>query len=251
MMASFTVEATLAFTLFFFTVYIFWQCFFLVLYEMRVADKVGEACVKMEKYGYAERKLAAEDAEYMAIMYLPVLYQCVDSIENIGNKIILCTNNDEGTVRISVSYEFRCTAPLIRTVTIPVKQVFETYPFIGIYDADKLAEDESEEDESEKYYITKSGSVYHMSKNCTYLRMNVTACDENLVMTKRNNDGCKYYECTKCNDGKHSGQVYITEYGDRYHYSLSCTGIHRDYIETDKEGVAGRKPCSKCGKKEN
>ena len=52
-----------------------------------------------------------------------------------------------------------------------------------------------------------------------------------------------------CNQKPESGtKVFIAEDGNRYHLSLTCSGIVRNIIATDKESVTNMPACSSCGK---
>ncbi len=250
--ASLTVEATFAFSLFFFMVYLFWQCFLLVAFELNVAKSVGEACRIMENTGYPQRKLLEEDAKDLAILYIPELIRKVESPDMVRNKLILSTASEDGSVEIYVRYDFIVSAPLFPELSLPVKQAFKVYPYIGVWDEDKLNEGEKKDEDKDEdvVYITKSGTVYHESKNCTYLKMSVSACPEDEVYKERNSSGGKYYECSACKDCMHTGFVYITDHGDRYHYSAKCKKIHRDIEEIKRSETGDRPACSKCGKKE-
>lgn len=245
--ASLTVEAAFAFSIFFFTIYIFWQCFLLVFYEMSVADKVGEACRNMQRYGYASRKLSDTLAENMALIYLPELLGKVKKPEMVRNLIILSFPADEGNINILVKYDFVCAAPLMPEVALPVQQAFRVYPFIG---TGQSGNEEKPAEEGKTVYVTETGKVYHVSRSCTYLRMNVSCCGEEEIDGKRSLDGCKYYECSDCKDAKKTGQVYFTDYGERYHYSVSCSNIYRNVLEINIDDVGSRKACSKCGGEE-
>lgn len=243
--ASLTVEAATAFTLFFFTIYLFWQCFLLIFFELHVADGVVEATKEMSRVGYAERKLTGKDAEHLALLYLPALLQKVDSPDFVKWKVITCTSADDGSVNILVTYRFVCEAPMFSPISLPVHQAFKVYPFIGTCDSD--GGNSEKKDDDDVVYITKNGTVYHENKSCTYLKMTVSAVTEDTVSMERNNDGGKYYECSECKDCNHTGLVYITNFGDRYHYSASCSAIYRDIIEIKRSEIGDRKACSKCG----
>ncbi len=238
----------MTFTVFFFTIYLFWQCFLLIFFELSVADGVGEATKNMEKVGYAERKLVGADAEKLAILYLPELLMKVETPDYVQWRIILCTPAEDGAIEILVRYNFMCEAPLLPKITLPVHQAFKVYPFIGSFDEDKgEKKDDKTKEDDEIVYITKNGTVYHNSKNCTYLHMSISAVNENEVSKERNENGGKYYPCSDCAECDHTGLVYITEYGDRFHYNVNCSNIYRDIQEIKKSEAGNRKPCSKCG----
>lgn len=66
----------------------------------------------------------------------------------------------------------------------------------------------------------------------------------------RNSSGGIYHLCERCgwmpgNDGN----CYVTDYGDRYHTSLSCSGLKRKVYTVPLSEVKGKGACSKCGGK--
>lgn len=106
-----------------------------------------------------------------------------------------------------------------------------------------------EDGDDEIVYITKNGSVYHKSRRCSYLSPSVSQTDGNGVTRLRNASGGKYYPCAKCMKRKspNGRTVYITQYGNRYHGTKSCSEIMRTAIAARLSEVKGRKACSKCG----
>lgn len=100
--------------------------------------------------------------------------------------------------------------------------------------------------QEEIVYITEDGSVYHRSRGCSYLRLSIAAVDKAFLDTQRNKDNSKYYPCAEC--GSFCGStVYITDYGNRYHSTLGCSGLKRTVIAVPISQTGGRSACSKCG----
>lgn len=95
-------------------------------------------------------------------------------------------------------------------------------------------------------YVTVTGSVYHRDLECTHLKLSIREVDRDALDGLRNKGGGKYHACEKC--GSHAGDsVYITNEGNRYHSSLSCSGLKRTVREVTEEEAAGMRACSKCG----
>lgn len=106
--------------------------------------------------------------------------------------------------------------------------------------------DNDENEEEEIVYITSQGSVYHTNKNCTYLNPSVTTIDASLLDTIRSSDGSIYYACEVCHPSK-TGTVVITEDGNRYHSSASCSSIKRTILSVPLSSVEdSMRCCSKC-----
>ena len=104
-------------------------------------------------------------------------------------------------------------------------------------------------EENEMVYITKYGKVYHRSKECSHLVINIEETSVALVKLKRNDYGKKYSRCAYCaRKGLDAlATVFVTTDGDKYHASLSCGGLTRRIIEVNIKDVGNRKPCSSCG----
>lgn len=113
--------------------------------------------------------------------------------------------------------------------------------------AKKWTGDGGEAEPEDYVYVTKRGSVYHCSRFCHYLDLSIRAVCFETVPELRNMDGGIYGPCSVCaGDGKKSTFVYVTDYGERYHGSLSCSGLRRSIRLIPLSEVRVRGPCSKC-----
>lgn len=95
-------------------------------------------------------------------------------------------------------------------------------------------------------YVTETGVVYHKDYNCNYLDLSVRSVEKEMVDEMRNKDGGKYHACELCG-GSAGSKVYITDYGNRYHSSLNCSGMKRKIYAVPLSEVKGKGACSKCG----
>jgi len=95
-------------------------------------------------------------------------------------------------------------------------------------------------------YITKTGSKYHSSPDCRYLRIPVSVIDSGGLEDVRNSSGGKYYACEKCGSSE-AGLVYITSDGSRYHSRADCSSLKRIVYMIPISKASGYTPCSKCG----
>ena len=106
---------------------------------------------------------------------------------------------------------------------------------------------DEEEEDGQIVYITPTGSVYHLSEDCTYLKPSIMTISASEVDSARSSDGSKYYPCEVCNPTK-TGTLVITTDGNRYHSSASCSAISRTVIEVLLSQVEDTmNACSKCG----
>lgn len=110
----------------------------------------------------------------------------------------------------------------------------------------KENEDAGEQQEEKIVYVTTTGRVYHRDVDCTHIRLSVKTVSKSELAKKRNASGGKYHACEKCGSAAVSS-VYITDYGDKYHSSLHCSGLKRNVKEVSESELKGWKPCSKCG----
>ena len=98
-------------------------------------------------------------------------------------------------------------------------------------------------------YVTSHGAVYHMRTSCPYLKLSIQPVAESAISTCRNKDGKKYKACEKCgNEWTGSKVVYITGYGERYHYELGCSGLKRTVYQKKLSELGGMEACPKCWK---
>lgn len=107
-----------------------------------------------------------------------------------------------------------------------------------------------ENEGKEKFvYITESGTVYHLSKTCSHIRLSIEEV-KGKPTWQRNKNGGIYYPCESCckNIGSESSTYYITSYGDRYHTNRACSKIKRTVTEVPLSDVGGRAVCKRCGR---
>lgn len=96
-------------------------------------------------------------------------------------------------------------------------------------------------------YVTEYGTVYHQTSDCTYLRLSIQSVNEAEIGSYRNESGGRYRLCSLCADTVNPFQkVYVTNYGDNYHRSLTCGGIKRTIEMRKLSEVEGLGACSKC-----
>ena len=111
----------------------------------------------------------------------------------------------------------------------------------GIYYADGSTDTKGE---GKTVYVAATGKVYHTDSHCTHLKLSIREVGAQTVGQLRNKSGEKYHACERCHAGS-AGSVYITGEGNRYHGSLSCSGLKRTVEEVLQEDCDLR-PCSKC-----
>lgn len=103
----------------------------------------------------------------------------------------------------------------------------------------------------EYVYVTENGSVYHLSKDCTYLRLSVSSIKKSELSKKRNEFGARYKPCEICYDSNKSQEIYyITKSGNRYHSEVGCTSLKRTIYRIELAEIDQKSICSRCGQGE-
>lgn len=109
--------------------------------------------------------------------------------------------------------------------------------------------DTSEASDEEYVYVTRTGSVYHSSINCTYLKPSTRATDFSNIENERNESGGKYQRCDICaKKNSFAGFVYITDYGTAYHRISNCKALRRDIKRIPISQASHLRGCGKCVK---
>lgn len=108
---------------------------------------------------------------------------------------------------------------------------------------------ESGSEDSQTVYVTETGRVYHLTQDCTHLRLSARPVPAGSIEGERNGNGGKYYPCERCAGGNAPGVYYITTDGNRYHFDRGCSGLKRtvNSMPLDQAVESGYTPCSRCG----
>lgn len=248
--ASLTVEAALAFSVFFFTVYLLWQLFLFLLFQVKVCQAMTETAEQYSHLGYAQRLAGEQDVD-ISWLYQPVLWTAMPEAKNVESAWVVCIPETDGAICVKAGYHYSFASVFFAEIQLPVQQTFRFYPYIGKTDADKFASEEAsgEKEEKDIVYVTEYGTVYHESRACSYLNVTVRAVSGAQIEKKRNSSGRKYTLCERCSKSTSTGMVYISDGGEKYHLSANCSGLKRTVLEKEREDVADMPACHKCGTK--
>lgn len=240
--ASLTVEASLVLPIF--------------LYAMVLIAYLGQLVICQDDVQWALMRIAREaSAEYGACkneIYKGESYyygKFAAYMKGSGlfvsfHESRLLKENDE--IDLIVTYRAKSPFAIFPIGRIAFRQRVHTRAFTGVETRDKKGKGQDG-----IVYITETGRVYHRDLSCTYLKLSISKICYGDLETKRNENGGKYKPCEKCCTGKTPGSenaVWITNFGDRYHTSPSCSGLKRIIKEIQLSQVGTRTPCSKCGK---
>lgn len=241
---SITVEAAFAMPLFFFAVLAL--CYMSEVMAIRTSIRSG--------LQYAG-KIAAENAYERPVLLAGSIEEDLinavgaerldRSVVESGSSGVHCEKSymsmSTGIMELRASYHVYLPLPVFGNVVVPMEESCRVKGWTGYERAGFLAEDE------ETVYITETGMVYHRDYHCNYLELSARMVPAEIVEDLRNESQGKYYPCERCaHKGAGSG-VYITDYGDRYHTSLSCSGLKRTIYAVPLSEAVGKGACSKCG----
>ncbi len=151
--------------------------------------------------------------------------------------------SEGGIVKLSVTYGLKFPVKMgIRTYRLGTS--YSGHAWVG-YDGAVYSSPDTDEDPI--VYVTRTGTVYHRDVSCRYLNPSTRSVSAGSVSNLRNRDGEIYHACELCGAGAGIGSVYVTDYGNRFHSDLYCSGIRRDIQAIHLSEAGGRGPCSVCG----
>lgn len=154
---------------------------------------------------------------------------------------------EKGKISLLVSYRFTPFSSVISFGSLPVVQRVDAGSFFG-KDREVKKTSEEDEEEPEMVYVASRGTVYHCVATCTHLKIDVRQVAYSDVGKERNNDGEIYRQCTYCDHTPIGSTVYITDYGNRFHTTITCSELRRTYESITKEEAESRglRGCKKC-----
>ncbi len=265
--ASLTVEASVAFPVFFFAVLYLLQMFTVLRAEVSVAQAGITSAREAAAFSYvAERLAEGENAVAETVLELfdqkivrdaaltGVFYSRCDEellkqarvAQGLGG---IWVNSEETaeTVRTEIFYR-------VNPANVLAEQKSKYYVMRIVYrnwtgEGGTEEESEASGEEKDTVYMTEHGSVYHVKRDCSYIKIDVVGVWAEQIDKERNESGAKYYACEFCSPVVAKGtQVFITEYGTRYHARSTCSAIRRNVKECSLSDVIKEySVCSKCG----
>jgi len=214
-------------------------------------DDAGEWIVKQLGFLPAERVLKQMTEKNMQVDENRML-RLTDGWEGVNFKGS-CIRDEERCVVVTAEYRIRM--PFMPEVfsEMECRQSAVCRLYCGDRDylpKQKPGNEENTEEEKDRteYYVTPNGTVYHLSRECRYLKISVLHIEKEKLESLRNNSGGKYYSCRLCVHGKEAGEtVYYTRGGSCYHATKDCSSLARTVLVKTEEEISGLPPCSVCG----
>lgn len=272
--ASLTIEAAMVLPIFLFMMIGFLSFVQIFIIQDKVQGSITEMGLKLSKYGYFYgsyvEDIVEEDDDEIGTLMRDILG---DKLEEVSLKIHLSQYmnltklqenmivggfsgismkdsswmDDEDCIDLIVSYQVELPFgyPIIHQ--IPMVQRVRLRGWTGHQIPAKYIEQEDAEGENTTVYMTSSGTVYHTSSSCTYIKIEVKET-QGVPKEERNESGGRYYPCNTCCKGLDNENItyYISKYGDRYHSKRNCSKIYRNIKEVKQSEVSHLRICSKC-----
>lgn len=244
--ASMTLEAAFIIPLFVFFIVIFIHVINFISFQNRVNEALYNSARVLSKTEYTS-KGSANMGSALALLYGELDKKIV---ENAGVKggilgiTALQSEFDKDMIHFEVNYYAGMPFDFLKILGFPCTQKVSVRKWVG--NEDKGAEGGSAgNDDKKMVYITETGTVFHTNSNCSHLRLSIKTVAKVQISELRNNSGGKYYSCERC--GGSGTVLYITDYGDRYHTDINCSGLKRVIYTVPYETVSDRPACSRCG----
>ena len=268
--ASLTAEASVAFPVFFFAVVYLIQMFSVLRAELVIAEAGISSARETAAYSYVAERLAdgenavaetlleifdqkiVQDVALTTVFYVRCDKEVLEQARVAQGLGGIWVNTSEAGDKTKAEIYYR-----VKPADVLTKSKGKYYVMRLVYrnwtgEGGTRAADGGGQEGNNIVYMTEHGRVYHLRRDCSYIKIDVEAVLSERVGTKRNSSGAKYYACEFCDPVLYPGkQVYITEYGTRYHAFSTCSAIKRNVKECDLEEAKKTYPaCSRCGKSE-
>ena len=257
---SMTVEAAIIMPVFLFAILNMLSIIDLIRVHSNIQAAMTETAKEMATYGYAYDTFTDGENDSL-VMSLLGKELAKNKIKDIAGREYLNHSGIKGGsdglwfIKTDVMYENDMIDLIVRYRVSPFfkiapwKDIFlinrcKVHAWTG-YDLSYKKDSDTLENET-IVYVTEYGEVYHRTRTCTHLKLSITAIDKSALASERNEYGEKYSKCDKCRKYATTDVYYITNMGNKYHTSLSCSGLKRTVRELPFSKV--RLPaCQKCG----
>lgn len=240
--ASFTIEAAFVLPLFLFAAVVVLGLFPMLVLQVQVNSSLQYAARIMA----VSWQDADEEGSVLSLMEGTLLFRrymkehgCEESALSHGVNSISLIHSDVSGDYVTLVADYNVSLPIAfwKTKSLPVRQCVRVKKWTG---ANPKQTGNGEDD---YVYITPSGTAYHSSAECSYLKLSIRSVPKTAVGFLRNQDGSIYYPCSCYH---RQSTVYVTDYGTDYHGDLNCSGLKRTIYKVSKDHAGGRHACSKC-----
>ena len=258
---SLTVEAAMAFPLVLVLVLSLFQVFGAVVFANKLQSAIGNVGRRLSYYYYAveeikgeeERSLVSSLAEgvvFLAASETVIKGLVMEDLKGERNPSNLVKGGREGISfvlshynpkeeRIYVTARYEIKIPFLEwmDLTIPVVQGTVHRVWTGR----AMPEGTNEE----LVYVTENSKVYHTHLSCGSLSLRVKEIPKANLSAARNASGEIYRACEFCGNGS-GDKVFVSVYGNRYHFDRNCSGLKRTVMTIRMSEVGDRTLCKRC-----
>lgn len=254
---SLTVEAALVLPLFLFFMIAVLQYGVVMETAVKFGTALAETGKSMAVAAYAtEYGSESDEGAGLVVSALSAAYAKQKIMAKAGNTSAVKNTNmalssflqEDDRIDLVLTYQMRTPIAGVRLPGNFFLQRASVRAWTGRRSGNGSGEESEEKAENDGcVYVTETGVVYHEDPECTHLKLSIREVERDAIGTLRNRSGAKYHCCERCGAGN-GDSVYITNEGNRYHSSLSCSGLKRTVTQVSREDCKLR-ACSKCGKK--
>lgn len=144
----------------------------------------------------------------------------------------------EDDVVLRVSYAVHVDIPVLGKFSQEHREEIRQHTYTGRNPGENA---ENGEEDEQYVYVTDQGTVYHTTRQCTYLTPEIHAETEGTALEQG------YPVCRYCRSaGAGDGTVYVTSYGECYHKTKACSRLRRR-VRRVRKSETSLPACSKCG----
>ena len=238
---SMTVEMAVAFPLFLFAIGTFILFGQMIVVDQEIQRSMVESARQIAVEEYPEKTvLLAKSYWKKEVNQKEVEHSCVKN--GVKGVSFFGSHYDEksGEVVLKAQYVLQNKLPFFQFLSYKTGHEIRQKVFRGY-------QPELEGEEAVWVYVTETQSVYHRSRNCTYLQLKI----HQVASVKDYLDGkTSYTPCEICmKKNKNPTILYITEQGRKYHQTLRCSGLKRTVYRVRESEVGNLSECSRCRKK--
>lgn len=209
-----------------------------------------------EEIGETE-KIKLKKADGIAGVVLSYFYVKSELIDYVGEEYLNNSPLTQGTnglnflessilteddgIDLKLTYQVSSEIPILGFPLFRMANRYYSRAWTGYEVSEK-----GQQEQKEYVYITETGKVYHISRNCSYLKMDIKEILLEKACISTNQKGEIYTMCKRCYKEKSNKTVYITLEGQRYHYSQACPNLRRHISIITKDNAKEYQPCSRC-----
>lgn len=266
--ASLTIEASLALTIFIFTVICLIVPMKMLNTQRKVQMVLEETAKELSQYAYIRYRLSKGEAELSekqqevsseiaslfggaaAGVYLSIKMNAVAGAGKIEKMNFAGTRISEDGEEINLQVEYCLKLPFsVFTIdSVPTVSGSLRRGWVGSEGGRGDLNREDQKGDETMVYVGNSMGRYHRSRDCHYLSNNISQVGFDEIEDHKSSSGTHYKPCSVC--GKNASArstVYIMPNGSYYHSRKDCSSIAYYVREVPLSEVEYLGECSYCG----